>query len=90
MSKTDPQAVMCGLTITGPNDPDPNARAISITDNTMTLNTSATIQMGSITLTEDKFAKMEAMLEFVERFVQEDERAKAIWTAIKTKKRILT
>jgi hypothetical protein len=46
--------------------------------------------MGSITLTEDKFAKMDAMLEFVERFVQEDERAKAIWVAIKAKKRILT
>ena len=42
------------------------------------------------TLTEDKFAKMDAMLEFVERFVQEDERAKAIWIAIKAKKRILT
>lgn len=35
-------------------------------------------------------AKMEAMLEFVERFVQEDARAKAIWVAIKAKKRILT
>jgi len=64
--------------------------AVTITDNTMTLNANASIQMGSITLTEDKFAKMDAMLEFVERFVQEDERAKAIWTAIKAKKRILT
>lgn len=88
MSKTDPQAVMSGLTISPPAD-DPTAHAIILADNTMTLNTSATIQMGSITLTEDKFAKMEAMLEFVERFVQEDERAKAIWTAIKAKKRIL-
>ena len=88
MSKSNhTPAVMTGLNITGPADP--NAHAISITDNTMTLNTSATIQMGSITLTEDKFAKMEAMLEFVERFVEEDERAKAIWTAIKAKKRIL-
>lgn len=41
-------------------------------------------------LIDDKFAKMDAMLEFVERFVQEDERAKAIWIAIKAKKRILT
>lgn len=91
MSKSNPPpALMSGLTITGPNDPDPNARAITIANNTMTLNTNASIQMGSITLTEDKFAKMEAMLEFVERFVQEDERAKAIWTAIKAKKRILT
>jgi hypothetical protein len=64
--------------------------AVTITDNTMTLNANASIQMGSITLTEDKFAKMDAMLEFVERFVQEDERAKAIWIAIKAKKRILT
>ena len=85
MSKTDPQAVMSGLTIST-TDTSP---AIDISGSTMTINTSATIQMGSITLTEDKFAKMEAMLEFVERFVQEDERAKAIWVAIKAKKRIL-
>lgn len=64
--------------------------AIDITGSTMALNTQATIQMGSITLTEDKFAKMEAMLEFFERFTQEDERAKAIWIAIRAKKRILT
>ena len=85
MSKTDPQAVMSGLTIST-TDTSP---AIDIKGSTMSINTSATIQMGSITLTEDKFAKMEAMLEFVERFVQEDERAKAIWVAIKAKKRIL-
>ncbi len=59
-------------------------------DNTLTIDSGATIQMGSIKLTEDKLAKMEAMLEFIERFVQEDERAKAIWIAIKAKKRILT
>jgi hypothetical protein len=86
MSKTDPQAVMSGLTITNSSV----TPAIDINGSTMTINSSASIQMGSITLTEDKFAKMEAMLEFVERFVQEDERAKAIWTAIKAKKRILT
>lgn len=88
MSKSNhTPAVMTGLNITGPADP--NAHAISITDNTMTPNTSATIQMGSITLTEDKITKMEAMLGFVEWFMEEDERAKAIWTAIKAKKRIL-
>jgi hypothetical protein len=86
MSKTDPQAVMSGLTITNSSV----TPAIDINGSTMTINSSASIQMGSITLTEDKFAKMEAMLEFVERFVQEDERAKAIWVAIKAKKRILT
>lgn len=85
MSKTDPQAVMSGLTIST-TDTSP---AINIASNTMSINSSATIQMGSITLTEDKFAKMEAMLEFVERFVEEDERAKAIWVAIMAKKRIL-
>jgi hypothetical protein len=88
MSKSNPPAVLTGLHITGPADP--NAQAITIASNTMTLNANASIQMGSITLTEDKFAKMDAMLEFVERFVQEDERAKAIWIAIKAKKRILT
>jgi hypothetical protein len=59
-------------------------------DNTLAIDSGATIQMGSIKLTEDKLAKMEAMLEFIERFVQEDERAKAIWIAVKAKKRILT
>lgn len=87
MSKSNqPPALMSGLTIST-TDTSP---AIDIKGSTMSINSSATIQMGSITLTEDKFAKMEAMLEFVERFVQEDERAKAIWTAIKAKKRILT
>ena len=88
MSKSNPPAVLTGLHITGPADP--SGQAITIANNTMTINSSASIQMGSITLTEDKFAKMDAMLEFVERFVQEDERAKAIWIAIKAKKRILT
>lgn len=78
-------AVMANLNITSRGA----GHAIDVSGSTMTLNTQATIQMGSITLTEDKFAKMEAMLEFVERFVEEDERAKAIWTAIKAKKRIL-
>lgn len=81
MSKSNPD-----YTISASN----TTPAITLTDNTMTIDSSASIQMGSIKLTEDKFAKMEAMLEFVERFVQEDERAKAIWVAIKAKKRILT
>ena len=85
MSKSNPHAVMSDLTITNAN----NGPAIDLSGSTMTINSSACIQMGSITLTEDKFAKMEAMLEFVERFVEEDERAKAIWVAIKAKKRIL-
>ena len=63
---------------------------ITLANNTMTIDGVSSLKVGSITLTEDKFAKMEAMLEFVERFVEEDERAKAIWIAIKAKKRILT
>ena len=87
MSKSNPPVLMSGLTI---STPDTTGAAMTLTkDNTLTINSGATIQMGSITLTEDKFAKMDAMLEFVERFVQEDERAKAIWIAIKAKKRIL-
>ena len=90
MSQSNPPIQMSGLNITGPADPSGYAISMSADNNTMTINSSATIQMGSITLTEDKFAKMDAMLEFVERFVHEDERAKAIWIAIKAKKRILT
>jgi hypothetical protein len=78
---------MSGVTVSGAT----TGPAMTITkDNTLTIDSGATIQMGSIKLTEDKLAKMDAMLEFVERFVQEDERAKAIWIAIKAKKRILT
>ena len=88
MSKIKPSpAVISGVNITAANA---YGQAITIADNTMTINSNASIQMGNITLTEDKFAKMDAMLEFVERFVQEDERARAIWIAIKAKKRILT
>ena len=87
MSKSSLPLSMSGVTISGAS----TGPAMTITkDNTLTIDSGATIQMGSITLTEDKFAKMDAMLEFVERFVQEDERAKAIWIAIKAKKRILT
>jgi hypothetical protein len=78
---------MSGVTVSGAT----TGPAMTITkDNTLTIDSGATIQMGSVKLTEDKLAKMDAMLEFVERFVQEDERAKAIWIAIKAKKRILT
>ena len=87
-SKKPPPAVISGVNITS-YDPTGPAIDINSNTNTMTISSSASIQMGNITLTEDKFAKMDAMLEFVERFVQEDERAKAIWIAIKAKKRIL-
>ena len=87
MSKSNPPVLMSGLTI---STPDTTGAAMTLTkDNALTITSGATIQMGSIELTEAKFAKMDAMLEFVERFVQEDERAKAIWIAIKAKKRIL-
>jgi ribosomal protein S12 methylthiotransferase accessory factor YcaO len=55
----------------------------------MTINSGASIQMGGVTLTEDKLARMEAALEFIERFAAENEEARAVWTAIKAKKRIL-
>ena len=84
-SKKFPPAVVANVDFTSRGA----GRAIELFENTMTLNTQATIKMGNIELTEAKFAKMDAMLEFVERFVQEDERAKAIWIAIKAKKRIL-
>lgn len=87
MSESNSPLSMSGLTISGATV----GPAMTYTnDNTLTISSGASIQMGDVTLTEDKFAKMEAMLEFVERFVEEDERAKAIWIAIKAKKRILT
>ncbi len=86
MSKSNP-VLMQGLTI---NASDITGPAMTLTkDNTLTINSGSTIQMGSITLTEDKFARMEAALEFIERFAAENEEARAVWTAIKAKKRIL-
>jgi ribosomal protein S12 methylthiotransferase accessory factor YcaO len=80
---------MSGVHITGPADPSGYAISMSADNNTMTINSGASIQMGGVTLTEDKLARMEAALEFIERFAAENEEARAVWTAIKAKKRIL-
>lgn len=85
MSKTDPQAVLSGLTIST-TDTSP---VINIASNTMTINSGASITMGSVVLSEEKVLQFEAALEFIERFTQENQQAKAIWTAVKAKKRIL-
>ena len=86
MSQSNPPIQMSGLTFSGNN----TGPAITLTDaNTMTINSGASIQMGGVTLTEDKLARMEAALEFIERFAAENEEARAVWTAIKAKKRIL-
>lgn len=86
MSQSNP-LLMSGVHITTTDNTGP---AMTLTkDNTLTINSGSTIQMGSITLTEDKFARMEAALEFIERFAAENEEACAVWTAIKAKKRIL-
>jgi C4-type Zn-finger protein len=84
-SKKSPPAVVAnvGITSRGANP------AIDITGSTMTLNTQATLQMGNVRLTEGLLVRMEAALEFVERFAAENEEARAVWTAIKAKKRIL-
>ena len=85
-SKNTPPAVVANVDITSRGA----GHAIDITATAMTLNTQATIQMGNVRLTEGLLARMEAALEFVERFAAENEEARAVWTAIKAKKRILT
>jgi hypothetical protein len=82
---SNPPVAMTGLHITGAT----NGPAITLVDNTMTVNSGASIRMGGITLTEDTFARMEIALEFIERFTAENEEARAVWTAIKAKRRIL-
>ena len=88
MSTKNTPVVMSGLNISNASRTEP---AITMSDNgnTMTLNAQATIQMGGITLTEDKFARMELALEFIERFAAENAEARAVWTAVKAKRRIL-
>jgi ribosomal protein S12 methylthiotransferase accessory factor YcaO len=86
MNQSNP-ILMQGLTI---STTDITGPAMTLTkDNTLTINSGSTIQMGGVTLTEDKLARMEAALEFIERFAAENEEARAVWTAIKTKRRIL-
>ena len=72
------------LTITLPN----HAGTVSLASGSATTRT--TLRVGDIELSEEFLTRIEAALEFVERFAAENEEARAVWTAIKTKKRILT
>ena len=82
----DPPVVIQGITI----DSSTTGAAITMTQpNTMTIDTAASIRVGSVELTEKKLQQLEAVTEFIERFTQENQQAREIWTAIKTKKRIL-
>ena len=85
-SPNDPPVVIQGVTI----DSCSTGAAITMTQpNTMTIDTAASIRVGSVELTEKKLQQLEAVTEFIERFTQENQQAREIWTAIKTKKRIL-
>ncbi len=57
--------------------------------NDLMIQSSATITMGKTVLTEDKLQHLDDLIEFMERFTQENEQARELWAAIKTKRRIL-
>tara|TARA_R110000822_G_scaffold81971_1_gene194068 strand:+ start:229 stop:465 length:237 start_codon:yes stop_codon:yes gene_type:complete len=58
-------------------------------DGDMAMAGQSSLRLGNTTLNEAKLQRIDDALEFIERLAQEDPHAKAIWTAIKTKKRIL-
>jgi hypothetical protein len=58
-------------------------------DGGMSMASQSSLHLGSSVINEAKMQRIDAALEFIERLTQEDPHAKAIWTAIKTKKRIL-
>ena len=77
---------MTNTTITGaPELPSAMVR----NDGSMSMASQSSLHLGNTTLNEAKMQRINAALEFIERLAQEDPHAKAIWTAIKTKKRIL-
>jgi hypothetical protein len=83
----DPIAQVSGLHITGGTG---NAAIEISTDRrTMTIDSSAKIRLGNIVLTEELLLRMEAALEFVERFTRENDEARALWTAVQVRRRIL-
>ena len=49
----------------------------------------ATIRIGKHELSEARIEELNQIAEFIERFTQENQQAREIWTAIKAKKRIL-
>lgn len=83
----DPIVHLSGLHITGGTGNA--ALAMSADNRTMTIDSSAKIRLGSIVLTEELFLRMEAALEFVERFARENDEARALWTAVQVRRKIL-
>ena len=61
----------------------------SVQSNNLVIASSATITMGESALTEAKLQHLDDLIEFMERFTQENEQARELWAAIKTKRRIL-
>lgn len=58
-------------------------------DGDMTMAGQSSLHLGEAVLNEAKLRRIEKALEFIERLIQEDPNAKAIWTAIQTKERLL-
>lgn len=77
---------MTNTTITGA----PELPAVMIrNDGSMSMASQSSLHLGEAILNEAKLQRIDKALEFIERLIQEDSNAKAIWTAIQTKKRIL-
>ncbi len=77
--------VLSGVSITNGTGP----HAIDVDGNTVTIDSTAKIRIGDVELTEGLLSRMTAALDFVEQFSRENEQARDIWVAIKTKRRLL-
>jgi len=55
----------------------------------MSMASQASLHLGSSVINEAKMQRIDKALEFIDRLIAEDPNARAIWTAIQTKERIL-
>jgi len=78
--------LMEGTVITGaPELPSVMVR----NDGNMSMASQSSLHLGSSVINEAKMQRIDKALEFIDRLIAEDPNARAIWTAIQTKERIL-
>ena len=65
------------------------ATAATVTPNAVVFNSDARIKIGKFELTEKKLEEIMFLADFIEHFIQQDERARELYTAMLAKKRIL-
>ena len=65
------------------------ATATTITSNAVVFDKDASISIGNFKLTASKLEEILFLADFIKHFIQQDERARELYTAMLAKKRIL-